>query len=288
VSSQPVIGTASAPATSANLGPAFDCLALALDIRCRVTATPAEEWAIKHIGDYQPESGAVDCVLTAAKRTVGEGSPLAIEVESGVPIGKGLGSSAAAFVAGSAAALLAVGDEAHPDQVFRMASEMEGHSDNVAAAVYGGLVLVPAEGMPIRLPLHPGLRIVVAVPEGVLPTYHARTVIDSTHPHDLVRRSLARVTALTAGLITGDAETLAAAHGDEIHEAPRAQLSPEVDDLIESAKKAGAMHAARSGAGPSVLALCAVDQETRVAAALEEAGLEVLRPSIASTGLIVS
>jgi homoserine kinase len=280
------MGIASAPATSANLGPAFDCLALALDIRCRVTAIPAEEWAIKHIGAYQPESGAIDCVLTAAKRTVGEDSPLAIEVESSVPIGKGLGSSAAAFVAGSAAALLAVGGDAHPDHVFRMASDMEGHSDNVAAAVYGGLVLVPAEGMPIRLPLHPGLRLVVGLPEGVLPTYHARSVIDSSHPHDLVRRSLARVSALTAGLITGDPETLAAAHGDEIHEAPRAQLSPEVDDLIESAKKAGAMHAARSGAGPSVLALCTRDQESRVAQVLEAAGVEVLRPSIASTGLV--
>jgi homoserine kinase len=288
VSSQSVIGTASAPATSANLGPAFDCLALALDIRCRVTASPAEEWAVKHIGAYQPESGAVDCVLTAAKRTVGEETPLGIEVESSVPIGKGLGSSAAAFVAGCAAALLAVGDEARPDQVFRMASDMEGHSDNVAAAVYGGLVLVPAEGMPIRLPLHPGLRVVIALPEGMLPTYQARTVIDSSHPHDMVRRSLARVSALTAGLITGDAETLAAAHGDEIHEAPRARISPEVEDLIESAKKAGAMHAARSGAGPSVVALCSGDQEARVAAALEVGGLEVLRPSIASTGLITA
>ncbi len=286
MSTERVTATASAPATSANLGPAFDCLALALDIRCRVSATPAEEWVVKHIGNYQPEPGAIDCVLTAAKRTVGEGSPLAIEVESNVPIGKGLGSSAAAFVAGSAAALLATGGEARPDQVFRLASDMEGHPDNVAAAVYGGLVLVPAEGMPIRLPLHPALRIVVAIPDRVLPTNHARTVIQSSHPHDLVRRSLARVSALTAGLITGDPETLAAAHGDEIHEAPRAELSPEVSGLIEVAKQAGAMHAARSGAGPSVLALCTTDWESRVAMTLEEAGVEILRPAIASTGLI--
>jgi homoserine kinase len=288
VTREPSTGFASAPATSANLGPAFDCLALALDIRCQVRATRADEWEVKHIGAYQPDPGALDCVLTAAKRTVGEGSPLAIEVDSDIPIGKGLGSSAAAFVAGSTAALQATTGDARPDHIFRLASEMEGHPDNVAAAVYGGLVLVPAEGVPIRLPLNPSLRIVVAVPERVLATFHARTVIDATHPHDMVRRSLARVAALTAGLITGDPGMLAAAHGDEIHEAPRAELTPEVSDLIEIAKQAGAMHAARSGAGPSVLALCAAEQEARVAGAMAGPGLEVLRPAIASTGLIWS
>jgi homoserine kinase len=227
-------------------------------------------------------------VLAAARRAVGDDHPLALEVDANIPMGKGLGSSAAAFVAGSAAALCAVGDGANPDHVFRIAAELEGHPDNVAAAVYGGLVLVPAEGMPIRLPIHPTLRVVVAIPEGNLPTDHARRVIDSVHAHDLVRRSLARVAALTAGLITGDPQTLAAAHGDEIHEAPRAELSPEVNGLIEMAKRAGALHAARSGAGPSVLALCTAEHANRVAGALRESGVEVLEATIATSGLVCS
>ncbi len=279
-------GFASAPASSANLGPAFDCLGLALDMRCQVTARLAESWSVKHVGRFRPAEGDEDGVLGAARKVVGDDQPLALQVDANIPMGKGLGSSAAAFVAGAAAAMRALGDEANPDKVFRIAAELEGHPDNVAAAVYGGLVLVPAEGMPIRLPIHPTLRVVVAIPEGSLPTDDARRVIDAVHDHDVVRRSLARVAALTAGLITGDPETLAAAHGDEIHEAPRAELSPEVNGLIEIAKRAGALHAARSGAGPSVLALCSVDQAVRVAGALRESGLEVLEATIATSGLV--
>jgi homoserine kinase len=80
--------------------------------------------------------------------------------------------------------------------------------------------------------------------------------------------------------------TLAAAHGDEIHEAPRAELSPEVSELIEIAKRAGALHAARSGAGPSVLALCAADCADRVVWALKESGVEVVEATIATSGLV--
>lgn len=279
-------GFASAPATTANLGPAFDCLGLALDFRCQVSARISDTWTVDHVGQFRPSPAEGDAVLSAARRVVGDARPLALEVDSSIPIGKGLGSSAAAFVAGAAAALRAVGDEANPDHVFRLAAGLEGHPDNVAAAVYGGLVLVPAEGLPIRLPIHPTLRVVVAMPATSLPTDDARRVIDTVHAHPVVRRSLARVAALTAGLITGDPQTLAAAHGDEIHEAPRAELSPEVNGLIELAKRAGALHAARSGSGPSVMALCSVDQASRVAGALRESGVEVLEATIATSGLI--
>jgi len=217
---------------------------------------------------------------------VGESRPLTLKVDSEIPIGKGLGSSAAAFVAGTAAALRAVGEEPPHDRVFRLAAEMEGHPDQVAASVYGGLIMVPAEGLPMRLPLHPSLRPVVAVPDTRLPTEEARAVLARNLPRDLVIRSLARVAALTAGLISGDPELLAAAHGDEIHEAPRDHLSPEVGRLIEVARRAGAFHAARSGAGPSVVAIVGLEAVDSVSRAFRKAGAEVINDAIDTAGLV--
>ena len=224
--------------------------------------------------------------MAAARRVMGDGNPLSIQVDADIPIGKGLGSSAAASVAGISAALRLSGEEPNPNHVYRTALELEGHADNVAAAVYGGLALVPAEGMPLRLPIHPALQVVLGVPARHLPTEQARRVIDPTHPQDRVLRSLARVAALTSGLITGDAALLGAAHGDEIHELPRDQMSPEVARLIEVAKQAGALHAARSGAGPSVIAFCTGETREKVLAALTEAGVEALSPQLATTGMI--
>jgi homoserine kinase len=277
--------SASAPATTANLGPAFDCLAMALSPRCAVTARISDEWSVEHKGLHRPVPGETDGVTAAAQRAIGD-RPLAIEVENNVPLGRGLGSSAAAFVAGAAAALRAIGDEASPDRVFRIAADMEGHGDQAAAAVYGGLVLIPAEGMPMRLPIHPSLRPIVAVPETRLPTVKARAVLPASYPRDVMIRSLARMAALTAGLTTGDPEMLAAAHGDEVHEAPRVELGPEVSELIDVARRAGALHAARSGAGPSVIALATQETARKVAAAFEEWGAASIDDPVETTGLI--
>lgn len=278
--------TASAPASSANLGPAFDAMALALELRCVVKAEPADSWAVEHIGSNRPAPGESDAVLIAARMAVGDDAPLRLTVDNAIPIGKGLGSSSAAFVSGVAAALRAMGSEANPDHVFRVAADLEGHEDNVAAAVYGGLVLVPAEGMPVRLPMHPSLHPVIAVPPTRLSTKRARSAIATSFSREVAVRSLARVAALTAGLITADPELLAAAHGDEIHESVRADLSPEVEQMIAVARGAGAFHAARSGAGPSVLALVGRDGLEDLLSALEELGVDPLQPGVATTGLV--
>jgi homoserine kinase len=223
--------------------------------------------------------------MAAAHRAVGD-RPLAIEVHNGVPLARGLGSSAAAFVSGAAAALRAHGEDAAPDRVFRIAADMEGHSDQAAAAVYGGLALIPAEGMPMRLPIHPSLRPIVAVPDTRLPTNEARAVLPDAYARDVMIRSMGRVAALTAGLTTGDPGMLAAAHGDEIHEAYRDTLSPEVGELIDVARRSGALHAARSGAGPSVVAFVTHDTADRVARAFSHWGAEVIDSPVETTGLI--
>lgn len=281
------MSTASAPATTANLGPGFDRLAMAVGRRCTVTAQMGKTWHVEHVGTIRPPDGEPDGVLLAAKRAVGDGTPLEITVDTQVPIGKGLGSSAAAFVAGAAAALAAVGEEPTPDRVFRYATDLEGHPDQTAAAVYGGLILVPAEGEPMRLPLHPSLRPIVAVPPTTLPTRKAREVIDRVHSHEVVLRTISRVASLVAGLITGDSQLLASAHGDEIHEAPRAPLSPEVGEMMALARRAGALHAARSGAGPSVVAFATAESAPSIVEALTEFGSEVIEGPMETSGLVV-
>lgn len=249
-----------------------------------MTAVPAETWSSEHVGRFSPPAEAPDAVLMAARAV--SSHPLSLTVDNDIPIGKGLGSSAAALVCGVAAALLASEGEAAPDRVYRVSAEMEGHADQVAAAVFGGLILIPAEGMPLRLPVHPTIRPLVAVPEAVLPTSLARQVVDESHPLERVVRSLSRMSALTAGLLTGDPKLLAAAHGDEIHEAPRAEMSPEVVALVDIARYAGALHAARSGAGPSVLALVTADTADAVRSAFERAGCEVVGGTIEPNGLV--
>ncbi|HKY47159.1 MAG TPA: homoserine kinase [Acidimicrobiia bacterium] len=283
------MATASAPASSANLGPGFDVLALALNLRCEVDASPDDRWSVRHIGPEFP-SGHFDSVLEAARRAVGEDRPLALVVDNRIPIGRGLGSSAAAVVAGAAAAWRAVGDEVHDRAVFDLAADMEDHPDNAAAAIYGGLVLCTPNREVHRLPLHPGLVPILAVPDRALATSDARAALPTEVPRDVAVRSLGRLAALVGGLLLGDGVLLASAHGDEMHQDPRNRLRPEVELLIDTARTAGALHACWSGAGPSVLALAEPETAARVKGALEaslQAG-RVLELQVAASGLVLS
>lgn len=279
---------ASAPASSANLGPGFDVLALALELRCRVRAEIADEWHVEHGDGQRPDVDADDAVMAAARAAVGDQRPLRLDVHNDIPIGRGMGSSAAAIAAGAAAALHTVEGEADPDRVFELTSEIEGHPDNAAAAVFGGLVLVPAEGRPLRLPIHPGLRPVVAIPDAVFLTAEARQVLPDAVDRRVAVRTVARASALVAGFLTADAGYLAAAHGDELHEQPRASFRPEIAELVERARTAGALHAAWSGSGPSVIALVDGPSEDKVVDALDVDAVRVLRCTVATDGLVVS
>lgn len=280
---------ASAPASSANLGPAFDCLALALEMRCTVTAARSDQWLVEHVGQHRPQSGAPDAVLEAAKAAVGPQRPLRMTVDNTIPLARGLGSSSAAFAAGCQAAWRAVG-EAHPvERLFEVVARLEGHPDNAAAAVFGGLVLATAGGSVRRLPWNPALAVTIAVPHSPLSTKIARTALPAEYPAQVVVRSLARASALVAGLLSGDPVLLAEAGGDELHEAHRHSMRPELSGLIEAARDAGAFHAAWSGAGPSVLAITSVESVDRVAARLEaqlgDSGT-VMKPRVAASGTL--
>jgi homoserine kinase len=278
----------SAPASSANLGPGFDVLAIALDLRCVVQAEESDEWRIHHGDGQRPEEDSDDAVMAAAMKAVGSDRPLALHVRNEIPIGRGMGSSAAAIAAGAAAALGVVDQPVDHDRVFELTAEIEGHPDNAAAAVYGGRVLVPAEGRPMRLPIHPSLRPVVAIPESVFLTSDARRILPESVGRRVAVRTVARAAALVAGFLTGDAALLAAAHGDEMHEQPRSGIHPATAHMVDRARDAGALHAAWSGSGPSVVAIVDGRTESAVAAALTTEGVRVLRPAVAAEGLVCS
>lgn len=278
--------SASAPASSANLGPGFDTFALALDLRCKVRAERASSWSIRHLGPETYVGKPEDDAVLAAARTVSS-QPLRIEVKNRIPLCRGLGSSAAAYAAGALAAFRADGRDPGHDDLFNCVRDLEGHPDNAAAAVYGGLVAV-VDGSVIHPSMSPDLVPVVAVPGFELRTKDSRKVIPKTVAVESAVRTIGRVAALLEGLRTGSSSMLKLAGGDEIHEAPRAAHNPHTGRLLAAAIESGALHACLSGAGPSMLCLVRAGHEDSLVQALESAvGLGgrvmILRPDGSGT-----
>lgn len=259
-----MIGTASAPASSGNLGPGFDVLGLALDLRCTVTAKESEVLLLEEPhGSVQIAAGHI----LARSVEASTDRPMHLWIESAIPIARGLGSSSAVASAAAAAAMRAAGREPDRDEVYEIVAAIEGHGDNVAAAVYGGLVAVGQEG-PRALDVHPDLILVIGIPDTPLETVAARSVLPEMVSRGVATRSVSRALALVDGLRRADPDAFAAARGDELHEGPRDALSLPTGRLIAAALEAGAMHAAWSGAGPSALAFTTAETCDEVVAAM--------------------
>ena len=285
----PFEAEASAPASSANLGPAFDCLALALEIRCRVKARRSGQWSVEHVGLHRPPVGSTDAVLASARAAVGPERPLRLEVDNEVPIGSGLGSSAAAFTSGAAAALRCVRRAVDRQELFELVSRLEGHPDNAAAAVYGGLVLVDPNGRVLELTMSGAYGVLVLVPSIRFWTRESRGAVPESFDRETVIRSLARTSALVTGLGSGKSELLRSALGDEIHESSRNRLRPQVGEFIGRALDAGAVYACWSGSGPSVAVFTRAEETSQVANALAGTlgdGVEVIQPGVADQGMV--
>jgi homoserine kinase len=253
------------PATSANLGPAFDCAGLALsryDVLDFAVLPSGLEVSVSGIGAGQlptDESHLVVRAFRAACDQLGwTPSGLRVVADNDIPQGRGMGSSAAAVVAGvvGAWALCPDVDDVDTDAVLRLTSELEGHPDNVAPCLLGGATLSwtgDGGARAVRLDVDPAVRPVVLVPEGTLSTHVARGLLPDVVPHADAAFNAAR-SALLVHALTTDPALLFEATDDRLHQHPRAAAMPDSLALIDRLRAHG--HAAVvSGAGPSVLVL---------------------------------
>ena len=254
-----------APATSANLGPGFDALGLALSLHDMVEARtdrPGLTIEVAGQGEATAQAGEKHLVVRAMRETFGllDGQPagLALRCANRIPHGRGLGSSAAAIVSGILAArALADGGAARlsAGAVLRLASELEGHPDNVAACLLGGLTIAwTGDGGPRATRLSPLTTIVpvaIVAPEPVA-TETARGVLPESVPHADAVANAARTALLVAALTSAPGDLLEATR-DWLHQPYRARVMPVTADLIRRLREGG-VPAVVSGAGPSVLA----------------------------------
>lgn len=272
------------PATSANLGPGFDTLGLALarydELDVEVIAEGLEI-EVHGVGQGEVPLDESHLVLRAIGHTFAhyglERPPLRLVAHNSIPHGRGLGSSGAAIVAGIMAAkgLLEPEIEISADELLQLATELEGHPDNVAPALFGGLTIawVTPEGpRHKKLMVHRGVSPLVLVPEHEMSTALARSLQPTSVPHEDAVFNVSRSALLVAALIQSP-ELLLAATEDKLHQRYRAEAMPETDRLIRVLRAAG-HPAVVSGAGPSILVLASDPSERADAIRLVEGAAE--------------
>jgi homoserine kinase len=282
----------SAPASAANLGPGFDCLAVALELRNEVTIGPGDgegvEVTVEGEGVRAASRGRDNLFVRAFSSTGADPSGLRFEMRNRIPFYRGLGSSAATISAGVVAGLAWTGRETDP---LPAAVQLEGHPDNVAAALLGGLTLAWARDdgpAAVRLTAGCPVDFVVAVPEDELPTKLAREALPETIAHADAAYTTARAVLLVAALESGRPELLADALDDRLHEPYRAPFVPLLGAVRDRLGGSPAYGATISGAGPSVLVWCERGAAAAVADSLAGIAPRILRLSVADAGVQVS
>jgi homoserine kinase len=250
------------PASSANLGPGFDALGLALDIHLECRFRPSSALSIQATGrDADQISTGQDnliwqTALAVALDTGGQLPPIELIIDNQIPIGKGLGSSAAALTAGVLIADRLLGLNWKPLRILDEAARIEGHPDNVAACVLGSIVAsaVDSGGVAraVRLELPERFGVAVVVPDFVLPTIQARGVLPDTYSRQDAIFNVQRSALLIAALATGSAHAFPTALEDRLHQPYRLALVPGLEEILKL-RAPGLLGCALSGAGPSVL-----------------------------------
>ena len=261
------------PATSANCGPGFDTLGLACTLYNEATyeITDTRGFKLEVTGegaDYLKPFGR-NLAFASFLRvwnavTGGERIGLKVTMTNRIPMSRGLGSSSSAIVAGLYAANALCDDYYTKDQLLDIATEIEGHPDNVAPAIYGGFTISYMENKKAHslrvVPARP-LKFIAVVPDSKLPTPLARQAIPATVPHKDAVFNTSRASLLVGALLTGKYEYLGMALEDKLHQPYRAHLIPGLEDVFAAAKAAGAYNAIISGAGSTVMAYAAQEAD---------------------------
>lgn len=273
---------AKVPATSANMGPGFDALGIALSMYAWIELAPAEQTTITLYGDHSQglPLDKSNLLYGIAQRLFAESGAaipeLAISVYSDIPLTRGLGSSAAAIVGALGAANALIGDPVPRDELFRIATEIEGHPDNVGPAMFGGIVSSVWDGKKasyIRIEPPQGLTTLVAIPRYELSTAKARAALPEQVSRADAVFNLSRAALLTAAFAAGRLDLVRVAMQDRLHQPYRAPLVPGLSRVLEEAVEHGALGAALSGAGPTAIAFAdeATDRKHELETFMREA-----------------
>ena len=270
------------PGSTSNLGSGFDCVGAAVDrwltASVVVQTEPHATTTVQRGGtlaklDVTPDEDWIAVGVNAACKAAGRTPPRALRIRttSQIPVARGLGSSAAAVVAGATAATGILGLPLTDEELLDACAEVEGHPDNVAAAIFGGvqLALPGTTRRAASLVVANGLSLAFAVPDFSVETKHARSVLPAEVSHATATRAAALGSALVYGLTTGDAETLRAALDEDVLHVPfRRALVAGFDLVCGAARDAGAFGATLSGSGSTVVAVVPERQAQAVADAM--------------------
>ena len=267
--------TVRAPATTANLGPGFDCLGMALDLWAEVVVTASDE----PLPPPGPPLGGM--TVQAAQRLfshLGKQPPAGLTAEwtQRIPVARGLGASAVARAAGLLAANALLGEPLEREEMLALGTDLEGHADNMAPVLFGGLQVAVRDGDRVfHAGLAPpeGLKAVLFVPDMEMPTQESRQVLPQVISREDAIYNIGRAALLVAALASDRLDLLDVATRDRLHQPARAKVFPPMEAVFRAARQAGALGVFLSGGGSAVLAFASgSEQEIAQAMAAAAAG----------------
>lgn len=283
----------SVPATTANLGPGFDCLGLALDIYNHFYFEKIDHVGVEFFGYEQRFQNNNNlcykafCATLASKDII-QMDGLRLGIKASIPVSRGLGSSASLIVAGVAGANLLYKLDLSLQDMLEIATSIEGHPDNVAPCIFGGLtasIMVANSPFTTSFEISEKIKICILVPDFELSTHAARSVLPKTVPYNDAIFNLSRSTALVGALQSGNEKLLSVALEDKLHQPFRKSLIPGYDEHEKIAKDCGAIGVCISGAGPSMLCFYTDPEfETRIK---QKSKFKVLLPAINKSGVSI-